>query len=362
MGTVWQIGCGDNGRYYDDLFLKYDVMFMGPGRFGKFNETVYADMVEQKELTKHKSNQIQSFTRDPEPDDTVLVRKGHLVAGIGVISDETYKHDERFDDIYGWNLQHTRRVIWQDHLSKNLCELQRDGKKPLFGHRKQIPTFTRVEDEIVLNPILDLQKEIQTRELKTFDLTIPSPLSLESLGEGLFSRGIANEAVDEVLRSIQRQRRLGKWYIKNEEHTRPSEHEVVAHMILPLFIALGWSEQQLALEWNKVDLAGFGRIPRSTESCVFICEAKHLRHGLRSAFDQVSRYHKRLKLENCNTLALTDGIRLYLYRKEKGEKWTENPSGYINIEKIRTDHIAPANTNAIDTLVALTPAGMFNKL
>ena len=34
------------------------------------------------------------------------------------------------------------------------------------------------------------------------------------------------------------------------------------------------------------------------------------------------------------------------------------PKGYINVEKIRTNHIAPAGTGAIDTLFALTPTGV----
>lgn len=31
---VWQMAAGEEGRFYDDLFLKHDVMFLGPGGFG----------------------------------------------------------------------------------------------------------------------------------------------------------------------------------------------------------------------------------------------------------------------------------------------------------------------------------------
>ena len=34
------------------------------------------------------------------------------------------------------------------------------------------------------------------------------------------------------------------------------------------------------------------------------------------------------------------------------------PVGYLNVKLIRTNHIATANTNAVDTIMALTPAGI----
>ena len=36
--------------------------------------------------------------------------------------------------------------------------------------------------------------------------------------------------------------------------------------------------------------------------------------------------------------------------------WGTEPVGYVNIHSIRTNHVAPAGTNAIDTLVALSPS------
>lgn len=33
---VSQIAAGENGRYYDRLFLEHDIMFLGPGRCGEF--------------------------------------------------------------------------------------------------------------------------------------------------------------------------------------------------------------------------------------------------------------------------------------------------------------------------------------
>lgn len=88
-----------------------------------------------------------------------------------------------------------------------------------------------------------------------------------------------------------------------------------------------------------------------------VCEAKRMGHGLQDVWDQAVGYVQNLKLTDCRSILLTQGARFYLYRKT-GDSWPEEPTGYVNLEKLRTNHLAPANTNAVDTLIALTPAGV----
>ncbi|MCK4373692.1 MAG: hypothetical protein KAX19_00145, partial [Candidatus Brocadiae bacterium] len=202
----------------------------------------------------------------------------------------------------------------------------------------------------------------EERELRDLPPCPPEPLSLEEAGTLLFAKGLPNEWVDRTIVAIQRQRRLADWYrTLDRETARPKEHEVVAHMILPLLLALGWSEQLLAVEWHRIDLAGFAETPTTEETCVLVCEAKGLGHGLQDILEQAVDYVKRLKLDRCKKILLTDGQRLYLYQRA-GDGWGSVPAGYINIHKIRTEHIAPANTNAIDTIIALTPTGAYRTL
>ena len=61
---VWQIAAGEQGRYYDDLYLKHDVMFLGPGRFGHFieDEGEYDFALERGWITGH--NGTYSNERD----------------------------------------------------------------------------------------------------------------------------------------------------------------------------------------------------------------------------------------------------------------------------------------------------------
>lgn len=67
--------------------------------------------------------------------------------------------------------------------------------------------------------------------------------------------------------------------------------------------------------------------------------------------------HRHLQLTACDKILLADGGRFYLYRR-RAEGWEPQPSGYLNVLKIRENHLLPSGTNAIDTIIALTPLGI----
>ena len=144
--TVWQIGSGDQGRNYAQFFLDHDLMFMGPGRYGPYNEENYRRVVDRGERSGLAIGMVRRFVQRVAPGDVVLLRKGHRVVAIGTVADEEgtggYAHEDTFGDIYGWDLEHTRRVIWQHQLAKRLAAIQRAGN--LFASYKLQPTFTRV--------------------------------------------------------------------------------------------------------------------------------------------------------------------------------------------------------------------------
>lgn len=357
MVRVWQIGAGDFGRDYSPLFLAHDLMFLGPGRYGEYERETYRRLVTEGKETSAKVGMVAALASEMQPGDLVLLRRGYRVTAIGVVAEDGYCYDPTFDDVYGWNLEHTRRVAWQHHLNDELAAAQ--GKEGLFSSRKQIPTFTRVKDPEVLGPIEHLLSACRARPLKPRPAPLPEPLTLEELGQALFARGLANSAVDQVQRAIERQRRLLGWYREyGKASARPDEHEVVAHMVLPLLLALGWSEQLLAVEWHKVDLAGFWGTPTTATNCVLVCETKRMDQGLQDVLKQAEWYVTKLHLQECRKILLTQGGRFYLYHRNPDGTWSMEPSGYLNVERIRTNHIAPANTDAVETLMALTPAGV----
>lgn len=359
MRRFWQVASGDRGRDYSSLCLQNDIMCVGPGRYGPFDASAYATAAQRGGLSDNKLGMLRDFHDKVQPDDIVLLRNGHNVVGMGTVTGD-YIHSETFDDVSGWDLQHVRRVLWQRHLDPELLRIQQTEE--LFGHMKQQPMFGRVGPKHgqVLERIQPLLDQFQSQELAELPADPPRPLSLEELGQQLFSKGIANEAVDRVLSAIARQRRLLAWYSEHASETeRPNEHEVVAHMVLPLLLALGWSEQLIAVEWHKVDLAAFSETPTTAASCVLVCEAKGISHGLEDVLEQACRYAQSLKLDGCTRILVTQGGRFYVYDKPT-DGWCKDltPTGYFNVEKIRTNHLHPAGTNAVDTIVALSPIGV----
>ncbi len=75
---------------------------------------------------------------------------------------------------------------------------------------KQVPRFTQVHDEKVLDAIRHLFDQCEHRELARVAGPFPK-LTDEELGEELFAHGLPNESVDKVLLALQRQRRLAQW-------------------------------------------------------------------------------------------------------------------------------------------------------
>ncbi len=350
---VWQLGAGEANRFYDDIFVEHDVMFMGPGRFDAFEMSKYL----ASGWSKAAVHSLDRFCNQVRAGDIVVARRGLRAVAIGVVANEDYEHNEAFGDMFGWDLHHTRRVIWQDQLSDEIREMQE--VQPLFASRKQIPTFTRLNDQPILEVIRGLIQKVGPRDLRPLPSQNSSLLEIEEIGQKLFSKGLANDAVDKVVLAITRQRRLLTWY-NSPGHSggRPTEHEVVAHMVLPILLALGWSEQLLAIEWNKIDLAIFDRTPTNKETCALVCEAKTAGHGLQGAVEQAKRYVKNLQLTNCEKILVTEGGRFYLYEQSGGD-W--GLIGYLNVEQVREKYAFPRGTGGIDTLVALTPAGILRR-
>ncbi|WP_409292728.1 hypothetical protein [Peribacillus sp. SCS-37] len=270
--NVWQIAAGDGARDYTDLFLKYDVMLIGPGTPGHFLKN------EQKYNKSSMTNQIRSFCKNPKPGDIVLLRYGHEIRAVGLIPDipeHQYMWVECFDDVLGWDLQHTRRVLW---YTQPVPIIQRG--KPLFSNYKQQPTFTAVREARVTNLVSQLKLQMPIRDLKPLPALRSGTFSNNELGIELFNAGLPNNAVEDVLNVLSRIQRLAKWYSQQEGSNRPSEHEIVAHMIVPLMLGMGWSEQLLAIEWKKIDLAFFNTVPTDPKSCFMICEAKRPNQSL----------------------------------------------------------------------------------
>lgn len=125
--------------------------------------------------------------------------------------------------------------------------------------------------------------------------------------------------------------------------------------MLPLFLGLGWSHQQIAVEWNRVDMAIFKSTPTTDESCVVVVEAKGLGRGLGRVVEQALGYVRSLKLDAVTHVVTTDGPNVLVYEKRRSGDWSPDPVGYINVSRLQREYVIPRGANVVKTLVKLQP-------
>jgi hypothetical protein len=127
--------------------------------------------------------------------------------------------------------------------------------------------------------------------------------------------------------------------------------------VLPIFLALGWSHQQVAVEWKKMDMAFFKRTPTTPENCVMVLEAKGLGKALNDRVVQPQRYVERARLESVRYVLTTDGPSVFLYERN-ADGWAEEPAGHLDVTTLQRSYLLPEGTNPVDTLVRLQPSAV----
>jgi len=317
--NFWQVAAGESGRDYSDVFLNYGVMLIGSGGPGHY--------FEREEYYKSRSwgSTVGYFAKHVAKDDIVILKKPHhrqwRVQAVGrVVGD--YEWLEQFDDIHGWDLQHCRKVEW---LCPTTC-LIIDGL--VRG------TFKKVYNgqvKAVAQRVLDEGQKQSTSEIPP----AAKAVSDEDLIDYLIDNGLRPGDAETVIQTIWRIRRLGRWYEKHGKDL--SEHEIRTFLIVPMLLALGWSEQKIKIEWRNTDLSFFSRIyNRGDEPCM-ILESKRMGEGLGYAEKQVQRYAS--DMPGCKRLIVSDGIRYYLYVKQE-EKWDfeKDLKAYANLLRLKGRH------------------------
>jgi hypothetical protein len=340
---VWQVGAGDGDRIYDEMCIKCDLMLVGPGERGTFDEGRYADYPDIR-------NSIRRFYQDAKQGDIVLLRLGTgKICAVGEIADDSPQWLDEFGDVDGWDLQHVRRVRWFPNTQQTF------PAKTLGG---QVKTFANVGVTSVLDWLttVDVPSEQKTRLLATV------PQSSETidpaiLANQLFIEGLPSEYIDKLLVTLSSIRRVAEWYWNKQKRPkgRPSESETVAYLVVPLLFALGWSQQTAAIEWNNVDVALFSRMPSEDNTLVGVVEAKSLDSSVFSPFGQALDYALRPGRTLCNRLVVTDGIRYALHERTGDEFKLQ---AYLNILRMRRQYFALSCGGAVHALIGMAPTAV----
>lgn len=315
--NYWQVAAGDGRRDYSEVFLKYGVMLIGPGDPGCYfdKEEYYRD-----------DTAVRSFAEQVEDGDVVVLKRpsGRLwkIIAVGIVKGK-YEHSCVFDDVEGWDLQHCRFVEWRK---------PQDPDSPIKGLTRG--TFKGINKPSTIRAI----DKILGSETPISSEPIPKPserLADQDLIAILIDRGLRPKDAEDFTQTIRRIRWLVKWYYENRADI--SEHETRTFLIIPLLLALGWPEQKLKIEWNRIDIAFFEKPctkeSNSSNECIAILESKRLRDGL-TYVDSQARYYA-TKYPKCNRIIVSDGCCYRLFRRNE-DAW--NYSAYLNILKPKRNH------------------------
>ena len=277
---VWQISGGPVARNYAGIFLRHGVGLIGPGDAGAWGP--------DRDDDDFDGSYVRRFASEVAMEDIFLLRSGtSRIHAVGVVASD-YLYLNQFDDVNGWDLQHARRVRWF------ALPADYDFGTPVFGANAR--RFGRVSHEAVLDyarrfvnsPPIDWQ----------WASLPPLPLEEEPLAEVPFYLQDAIGVVQDL---------AGHLYVERQAFgDRPSEDEIVAHLVVPFFRSLGWAQEQVAVKWRYIDVAVFQSLPRTPENCHLIIEAKHLGAGVEGALEQAAGYVESLGV--CRNVVVTDGV------------------------------------------------------
>jgi hypothetical protein len=337
--TVWQQASGDTNRDYSALCLEWGVVLNGPGDYGAWPEcaAAMADVVSPRKVSD-----LRRFAEDVKDGDIVVLRMGtSSVLGVGRIVGGYEWHPE-FGDIDGWDIQHVRRVRWLWRSDLNPVRFDTYALK--LGDTTQ-----RLGEGAVLDWLksLDAPSDAELPPLAV----LPNPsteVSVAEVSEYLFDSGVASDSVSRLLAEMGELIRIGKWYLRGDG---PSEHETVAYLVIPMLRALGWTPQRMAVEWNRVDVALFGKLPRADNTLRVVVEAKKMSNSCLMAASQAMDYAR--GKNSCHRLIVTDGLRYGVYVRAADESFGLH--AYLNLTKLRDQYPILRCGGAKAALLAMAP-------
>ena len=300
--AVWQISAGPSTRSYVDVFLFYGVALIGPGDSGPWDAS--------RDDSDFAGSFVRRFASEIADGDIVLLRTGvSTIAAVGIVT-SSYLYIDAFDDVNGWDLQHARRVRWYRLPSPQSLTGQVFGASP--------PRCSRVWNE----EALDFAERFvnseptywQTAKLPELPNEQPALEHVPQALEGIVAR------IADLIPLFQDRLAFGD---------APSEDELISHLVVPFFCALGWPPERISVKWRWIDVAIFAALPRTPENCSFVIEAKRLGAGVEGALDQAKGYATALGAPK--HIIVTDGVR---YRMYDGFRSYE-PVGYANLLRLK---------------------------
>ena len=329
MKTYWQIAAGSVGRDYSNVFLKFGLAFVG----GKTS--------------------IATMNNEVNVGDIVLLKLGTrkiLAAGVVVERNGIYKGCDDKDwlrDFDGWDLPAYCYVEWKR------------PSQPILTSGLSRSTIQRVHQK----KHKDIADDILKFGTKVYVSAEPAKTNLvedTEILKFLIKEGLRPSSADELTNTISKIRLLADYYYNHCHWEDIREHETRTFLVIPLLLALGWSEQQIKIELpcsgGRIDIACFRkRYEQNNNECVAIIETKDFSSGLDYAHKQAKVYSK--DFPNCKAIIVTNGYCYKTYLRDDNGQFLMFPSAYLNLLKPRDRYpLDPAKVGgALDAIKWLLP-------
>lgn len=330
MSTYWQIATGSDQRNYADDFFKYGIAFVGD--------------------KKHVDRILQV-----QPGDYVIAKSGKKILAVGQVVSRDGKHSGDRDkkwllDYDGWELPGYCHVNWHKLPEPMPCKELTRGT---IG-RVNSPAIREVIATILGNPQFIMQYDVEPAP--TYDV------SLAELAEYAAAQGKLDK--EKLLASLQHLKELTDYYYNSYYEggiaawRELREHEIRTFLVVPLLLALGWSEKQLKIEYTlkggRVDIACFSTPYFSpNRQCRILIETKALSEGLLLADGQVKNYAT--QVPSCDLAIITNGYCYKAYQRI-GDTFSDKPTAYLNLRHPQDRYpLNPAIYGAAELLELLLP-------
>lgn len=328
MSTYWQIAAGSAGRDYTKQFLQFGMAFVG-------------------------GDKQKATMRETRPGDVIVLKRGtQKILAVGLVVQRAGKHNGVNDktwlrDFDGWDLAAYCYVDWKrpdQPLSVHGLTRSTIQKLSKSGLRKLADDILRTGRPVPLIP----------------EPPETAPVDLDAILRFLIKEGLRPSAADELTKTVYRIRLLADYYRSHCTWEDVREHETRTFLVVPLLLALGWSEQQIKIELpckaGRVDIACFPMgYRRRDNECTTIIETKDFSSGLHYAQAQAKAYTAHFP--NCRTVVVTNGYCYKTYRRNASSEFRLQPSAYLNLFNPTKEYpLDPENVKgALEAIKSLLP-------